>query len=804
MDRQLRGCLGSFLAFVFCVIPAIAGAQQQTSISGAVLDPLGARIAGATVTLIGERGQTAETRNDSDGRYQFPNVAPGRYQVLARAQGFEAFTSAPVFVGAGDRATVDVTLQVGSLQQEVTVTAAAAEVSLAQTGAPVTVLDSRVIQGLNKPDVLEALRLVPGAQVNQTGARGGTTGLFIRGGNANFNKVLVDGIPVNDIGGAYDFGQLTLSGVERIEVLRQSNSVVYGSDALAGVVQITTRRGRTRIPEAEYSLDGGNLGTVSTGGFVGGAIRRFDYFSTVSHFKTDNDVPNNEYRATTYAGRFGVALGRGTDVSGSVRHIDSYYESPNGITLYGVPDDSNQDKRQTYLSVTSRSQWTDRVQSTARFGLTDEEFVYTNPRPSGTPFDPFGFGANYLGNVVTLTGANGYSVTGRAILDFGGRYPSIYDTRTQRRLIAGDTTAQVTSWLAVTGGGRFDHERAYDDPDGDPTKTRNNGGVFAEGRASIMNRTYVSGGIGFERNAVFGDEWSPRVSFASYLRQPANTAIGETKLTLNAGRGIKSAAVFQETSALFTLVQGTPLAGSVRPVGPERSRNFDIGVEQGFWRGNARARVAYFDNTFRDLLEFLSKTQLIAAGVPPAVANATAFGAYFNGASYHAQGVETSAEVAVGSRVRLLGSYTFLDAETIDATSATVSTNPAFPGIKIGAYQALEGERPFNRPTHSGSLMVMYTQGAASLSLAANFVGKRDSSTFLLDQFFGTSLLLPNQDLAEAYAKVDLSGSYQVHDRLRVYTTIENLFDQKYEHAFGFPALPLTARVGFRVALGGD
>ena len=203
-------------------------------------------------------------------------------------------------------------------------------------------------------------------------------------------------------------------------------------------------------------------------------------------------------------------------------------------------------------------------------------------------------------------------------------------------------------------------------------------------------------------------------------------------------------------------------------------------------------------------LEFLSRTALPQAGVPADVAAATAFGAYVNAASYRARGLEASAEAAVSRRLRLTGSYTFLDAEVTEAFSASVSFNPAFPGIVIGAFSPLVGERPFRRPSHSGTLTVMYVQGPIQVMLSGYFVGKRDDSTFLSDEFFGNSMLLPNRDLAAAYQKIDLSGSYQVRPRLRGYVSVENLLNRDYEPSFGFPALPLTARVGFRVNLGGD
>lgn len=799
---RYRAWVSVLALFVWVASPIEA--QQRGTLTGTVGDPLGGRVAGATVTLVGEQPKAGESKTNAEGVYTFQNLAPGRYQVLVTASGFAVVTSDPMFVGAGERVTSDVTLRVGAIEQAVLVTAAADTVSAAQTGAPVTVIDQATLDALNKTELAEVLRLVPGSHVVPTGSRGGVTNMFIRGGNSNFNKVLVDGIAVNDIGGAFDFGQLSTGGVERVEVLRQTNSVVYGSDALAGVINVSTKRGRTRVPQVEYAIDGGNLATFATTLSAGGVARRFDYFSSYARFDTDNDVPNNAYENGTYAGRFGAAISGNTDLSVSIRRIDSEYESSNSFLNFGIADDAVQDKQQTYLSASARTQWTDRLQSTVRFGWTDEELHYVNPTPTGTPFDPFGFGANYLGDVVTITGANGYSVTGQGILDFGGAYPSTFDTRTQRRLIAGDATFQMHPAVSVSLGGRFDHERAYEGPDLDLIATRNNGGVFAEARGSFRNRHYISAGVGYEHNEVFKSEVTPRLSIASYLRLPSAEVLSDTKITLNAGTGIKAPSVFQAENSLFALVQGTPVATSVSPVGAERSKSFDIGIEQGLWGGNARVRVAYFHNTFEDLLEFLGRQQLTLAGVPADVAAVTEFGAYFNAASYRADGVETSGEVAVRDVLRFGASYTYLNAEVTEAFGASASENPAFPGIEIGQFAPLVGERPFRRPAHSGTLFVSYMRGPAQVALSAFFSGKRDDSTFMSDGFFGTSMLLPNQDLAPGYQKFDLSAAYQAHRRLRGYVVIENLFNQDYQPSFGFPGLPITARAGVRVTFGGD
>jgi vitamin B12 transporter len=797
------------LGAAICVAIALSGvpalAEGQATVTGTIVDALGARISGAKVTLLHDGTTVAEAMTGAEGSFTFPSVAPGRYQVAASAQGFSARTSGPLFVGGGRREQIEVALDIGPLQQDVVVTAQAGEVLQARTGAPITVIDSSTLDALDNPDVLEALRLVPGAQIVQVGERGGPTSLFLRGGNSNFTKVLIDGLPANDIGGAYDFSQLDTAGVDRIEVLRQTNSVVYGSDALTGVVNITTRRGSTRTPELEYAIDGGNLGTARNSLGFGGAIKRFDYFSQYSYFTTDNHTPNSGYHRGTYAGRFGVALGGGTNLTGTLRRADGTFGSANAFDLYRVADDSTSDTDLTYATVGADSQLTNKWQSSVRFGSAVQRLTIVDASPSGEPFDPFGFGANYLGNTVTLHGANGETVTGRAILDFSGVYPSNFYSRTTRRMLSGQSMYQATANVAISGGARWEREQAFNAANAnDAADTRDNGGVFVEARASLANRAYLSGGIGVEHNAVFKNEVTPRVSLAAYLRNPSAASVGETKFTINAGKGIKAPSVFQEQNALYALVHGTPAGASVEPVGPERSRTIDVGVEQGFAGGRLRARVGYFNNQFDDLLEFLNRTALVAAGVDPAVAAATAFGAYVNSQSFTAQGVEASFEAIAGTSFRFSGSYTYLDAEVTKALSASAATNPTLPGLRIGAFSPLVGARPFRRPANSGTLFVSYTRAKAQVALAGYFSGARDDSTFLSDQFFGNTLLLPNRDLDPAYQKIDLSGGYYVHPRVRVYTTIENLFDKEFDAAFGYPSLPFTIRAGAAITLGGD
>jgi iron complex outermembrane receptor protein/vitamin B12 transporter len=217
-------------------------------------------------------------------------------------------------------------------------------------------------------------------------------------------------------------------------------------------------------------------------------------------------------------------------------------------------------------------------------------------------------------------------------------------------------------------------------------------------------------------------------------------------------------------------------------------------------------RAAYFDNAFSGLIEYVSKTALPQLGVPPDVAAASGFGAYVNSSSYTARGFETSGEMAIG-RLRVAAGYMYLDATVTKSFSSSAlapAFNPAFPTIAIGAYAPLVGARPFRRPANSGNLLVSYTDNRLTLALTGYFVGKQDDSTFLSDEFFGNTLLLPNKDLDAGYHKLDVSAAYRLHPRVRWYLTLENLSDEAYQAAAGFPALPRTVRTGVTLSVGGD
>jgi iron complex outermembrane receptor protein/vitamin B12 transporter len=805
--------LSVLIPFVLLIVFGVVGRAsasgpdpRASAVSGTVLDPLGGAVSGAAVTLLRDGRVAATASSDAKGQFEFKNVTPGRYELQVKAQGYSPRTLDPFYVGTDTTVTEEVVLSIG-VNAQVVVTTAATEQPASQVGAPVTVVDRDTIDAMAKPDVLDALRTVPGINLVQVGARGAQTSLFIRGGTSSFNKVLIDGVAANDVGGVFDFGDVAATGVDRVEVLRDANSVIHGSDAIAGVVGLTTMQGRSHTPELTYAFDGGNFGTSRNQVTFGGAVKRFDYFAAYSDFRTDNDIPNNADKNRTFASRFGVVAGSHTVVTGTLRWYDTQVGLPNAFAYYGIADDSVKTSQSTLASVSAQSQLSSKWETTVRFAVTHKDYQTANASPTGEPFDPFESGFPlYLGNLTTIKGGNGYSVAGQAVLDFSGDYPVLFNSAVTRQALFGQATFRANRNFSLSMGGRAEHETGFTEFFSRNETTRDNGGAFIEARTNAR-RLLTSVGLGVEHNAIFGEAVTPRVSVTLYLRTPSGSTFGDTKLTVNAGTGIKAPSIDQENSSLFVILRdaGTP-SPSVEPIGAEHARNFDVGIDQGLWHSRVRARAAYFDNNFSNLTEFVNASALPLLGVPPDVAATVGFGAYVNSSSYRVKGLETSAELAAG-KVRVIGSYTFIDAVVTESFSSSAlgpSFNPAFPDVPIGAFSPLVGARPFRIPTHSGNVVVMWTHKKLDATVSGYFAGHADDSTFLSDPDFGSTLLLPNHNLDAAHQKVDLSVAYRLHPRFRWYLSVENVGNESFQAAAGFPALPRSFRTGVVVKVGGD
>src|SRR6185369_3799423 len=186
-------------------------------------------------------------------------------------------------------------------------------------------------------------------QIVQGGSFGAATSLFMRGGESDYTKVLIDGVPVNDPGGAFDFGSLTTDNIERIEILRGAASVLYGSDAMTGVLQIITRRG-TGPATLDASVDGGSYGTVRWAGSARGGTDGVGWSASLSRLATDGIYPfNNQYHNTVASALLNARAGPTTRASLAVRYQDGEFHFPTDFT--GAPVDSNQFNTQRMTTI---------------------------------------------------------------------------------------------------------------------------------------------------------------------------------------------------------------------------------------------------------------------------------------------------------------------------------------------------------------------------------------------------------------------------------------------------------------------
>ncbi len=261
---------GFSLLVLIGAISATTGAAHAVVVRGTVTDPLGAVVIGARVQLVQGTSVIAFSRSQVDGTFEIRSTAKGRFRLLTSAATFTPGVSDDFYGGATDLVAQNVVLEISSVTESVTVTATGIPTPIQQTSAPVSLISLADLA--TRIGVADELRLAPGVQVVQQGQTGGVTSLFVRGGNSTANKVLIDGITAEDVGGTFDFGTVAQTAITSIETYRGPNSVLYGSDAGASVVSFRTPHGDSIRPLLVYTGDGGNFQSYRNQGEVSGHI----------------------------------------------------------------------------------------------------------------------------------------------------------------------------------------------------------------------------------------------------------------------------------------------------------------------------------------------------------------------------------------------------------------------------------------------------------------------------------------------------------------------------------------------------
>ena len=237
--------------------------------------------------------------------------------------------------------------------------------------------------------VADALRQVPGVALVRGGSFGAITSLFLRGGESDYVQVMIDGVRVNEPGGAFDFASLATDNVERIEIVRGPASALYGSDAVSGVIQIFTRRGSGR-PRGDLSFQGGSYGTRRWQGGLSGGTNSLSYAFSVGRNETDGILEfNNQFRHATATGRVQGQLDEATDASVSVRYEDRRFHYPTDGTGNLVDENAHSFGDALSINLDGGRRWSDAFET--RFGVNvHESDSGTDDAPDG-PADTLGF-----------------------------------------------------------------------------------------------------------------------------------------------------------------------------------------------------------------------------------------------------------------------------------------------------------------------------------------------------------------------------------------------------------------------------
>jgi len=604
---------------------------------------------------------------------------------------FAVAVAVAVIPGRAARAQITDTAQL----KTVVVSASKVPKPASSVTQPVTVLLGEDLRARGVTRVTDALREVPGATLVQSGSYGALTSLFLRGGESRYTKVLIDGVAVNAPGGSFDFSHLTTDNIDRIEIVRGPASVLYGADAVSGIVQIFTRKGSgdTRASIAGragtyQSLDlvADAAGSTALGGFSAGAAQR----------STDGILPfNNEYRNGTLSTSLALGESATGDARISARYTAAEFHYPTDFT--GMPVDSNSYRTQHRLTV----------------GLDA--------------------GRNLASNVQVrfLAGSNDVSdLTEDIGIPFGGTTPekSAFRSRGYRRSAESRVAFFLPTDATLTVGSVYEreHENSSNESGavgGQATQTDS----FDASRHTVAYYSELLGNLTERFSYTFSgriDDNSDYDQFRTYRIGANATLFPAVRLRASLSTAFNAPAFNQLRPTLYTV--GSP------DLRPERIRSAEVGLVTSLRRELIQISANYFSQRFSDLIQYVN-------GSPPDFK-----GSFANLTGATSNGYEAELQVSPLRNWRGSASFTVVNPRV-------TQLDPAYQG------ESSVGDALIRRPSHSGSVVLSYARpSSASFGASVNFVGKRPDVDFA--QFPSPRITLPAYAKLDLSTELPLTG----------------------------------------------
>ena len=728
---------------------ALSVAASAASLIVKVLDPQSVPVAGAQISLLHPKDRkilaTQTTSAEGVAVFDTGDARPFRLEVLAPGFAAERIET--------EKAEVTVHLHLATASEMVVVSATRTPAPSEVAGADTDTLNGAQLTTLNPIAANDAVRFLPGAVVNTAGQRGGLSSLFVRGGESNYNKVIVDGVTINEPGGTFDFGTLSLAQGDRMEFVRGAQSTLYGSDAMTSLIQVWTRNGSTPTPELRFGADGGNFSTTSGYASLAGAHGRFDYNAFGDQFNTNGSGVNDAYSDSLEGANAGAQLTSAASLRVRFRHSNTHTGIPGEWSFNGYdplvpaggsgpliplqPDPSDWSQLNNMLgsaelAVAAPNGWQHHFTGFDYLYRYNELNVNGDPNRVSPLFGQFDFSSHEVDHI------------NRGGFEYQGDYSE-------------------RAWAHSTFGYRVENENGFvgDVEYGAQTHGQRLSDDFYVQQQLTLGRLDVIAGGRFIHNSAFGDTGVPRVGL-SWEALRGGAILSGTRLRFSYATGFKEPRL-EETFA------GPPYTQPNTSLKPERLRAFEAGFDQRFLRDKYELSATYFNNLFKDQINYVT--------VDPV----NFIGEYVNVNRAFAQGAETVVRARLRSSLLLNVAYTYTSSQYLDNPSPF---DPIFD----------PGQPLLRRPRHSATLLLSYLGRRWGGNLAGSFVGRRSDS-----DFYGFGITH-----AAGYVRTDLGGWYAIHPRITAYVNLENAFDRRYNEVVGYPALPINFRAGLRVRIGGE
>ena len=449
-----------------------------------------------------------------------------------------------------------------NMLEEIVVTSTGVEMPLRQVGTSISVIDQEEIERLGFISLYDVLRTQPGVSVTNTGGAGSATSLRIRGEEGYRTLVLLDGIDISDTSGPQvspRFGQLLSSGVQRVEILRGPQGLMYGGDA-GGVVNVTTIAPSDGFG-GEVSAEGGRYGAQQFSGNVGGGNDTVDFNLSGADYSndgfnarsTDTVVRDDDgYDNSTVNARIGYQATQalrftlvGRDVDGNNRYDDCYT-----VDTF-EPTDRCRDKYE-------QQAW--RLAGDYRAGRFEHQLAYTG---------------NDTDRKFFSDGQTGFRA--RGTLERIG-YLGNFRYSDDLRLVYGAERQQESM------------------DDGSTDASRDQYGYYFEYQGGFSDRLFVTAGTRFDDNDDFGTHTSYRLSSA-YLIPLAG---GELKLKGTYGTGFRAPSLYEVAYNSGSFAYPPASETTLRE---EQSKGYDLGLSWGADSG-LYLEAVYFDQKIEDEIYF--------------------------------------------------------------------------------------------------------------------------------------------------------------------------------------------------------